>query len=200
MKYITVNLLGEAAPRPSALALPAGVDLDAGLIAVVIVGGIVAFGVPQLATWGVERFLNEPATAQIEAMKNEVGRSKIGSQQLVERQKELEGLEGDLRSLQGLIGPGGTWAGVLEELRAITPTDLWLTDVKTEGQHIEVSGAALDYKAVAYFYTNFQNSRNFAGPVMGSVSEDAAAQGAGGRNIVRFTIRASIIAPGVTGS
>ncbi len=200
MKYITVNLLGADAPRAGGLPIPAGVDLDPGLIAVVLVGGILAFGLPQFATWGVDHFLNDPATAQIDAMKNEVSRSKSGSQQLVERQKELEGLETDLNSLQGLVGHGGTWAAVLEELRAITPTDAWLTDLRTDGNHIEVTGNALDYKAVAYFYTNFQNSRNFAGPVLGAITEDAATQGAGGRHVVKFTIRASLIAPGLSGS
>lgn len=196
MKYININLLGPEAQKPSGLAMPAGLDLDPVLIGIVVLGALFSLGVPNVLTWGVDKFLNEPASATIDANTRKLQGLKSGSLQLVERQKELETLEADLRSLQGLVGVGGRWASILEELRAITPTDLWLTSLKTEGDKIEMTGAALDYKAVAYFYTNFQNSRNFAGPILGTVAEQAGADGS--RPVVQFTMRASIVTPGVS--
>lgn len=197
MKYININLLGPDAQKPSALPIPAGLEFDPVLIGIVLLGSLVSFGLPNVLTWGVEKFLNEPAASTIDANTKKLQGLKSGSLQLVERQKELETLEADLRALQGLVGVGGRWASILEELRAITPTDLWLTGLKTEGDKLEMTGSALDYKAVAYFYTNFQNARNFAGPILGTVAEQAGIDGS--RPVVQFTMRASIVTPGVGG-
>jgi len=196
MKTITINLLGGDAQKPSGLPIPSGIDLDPVLILIALVGLVMSFGLPNVLTWGVDHFLNEPADRQIQDQKAQMAKNTSGSQRMLERQKVLEGLENDLKALQGLVGQGGTWAGVLEELRAITPTDLWLTDLKTDGNRIEVNGSALDYKAVAYFYTNFQNSRNFAGPILGAINQTA---GDNGRDVVRFSLRATIVTPGLSG-
>ena len=196
MKYININLLGPEAQRSSGLAIPAGVDIDPVLIGIGAGGLLVAFAVPHMMAWGVDSFLNGPADQRIRAQEEEIKKNASGSQLLVERQKELQGLESDYQALQGLVGVGGTWASILEELRAITPTDLWLTEFKTDGGRIELAGSALDYKAVAYFYTNFQNSRNFAGPVLNAVSEESGT----GRATVRFSLRATIVTPGISGS
>lgn len=195
MKTININLLGPEAQKTPAIPIPAGIDIDPIMIVIVLVGLAVSFGMPNVLTWGVDRFLNEPADRTLQEQKAEISRNKSGSQQLVERQKELEGLETDLKSLQGLVGHGGRWASILEELRAITPTDLWLTELRTDGSQLELSGAALDYKAVAYLYTNFQNARSFAGPILGNISEESGVSE--GRPIVRFAMRASIVTPGL---
>ncbi len=197
MKYININLLGPEVQKTSALPIPAGIDLDPILIGIVVLGATLSFGLPNVLTWGVDTFLSAPADVTIAANNQKIKGLQSGSLQLVERQKELEALETDLHSLQGLVGLGGTWASILEELRAVTPTDLWLTQVTAENDKLEMTGAALDYKAVAYFYTNFQNSRNFAGPILGTVAEEAGGEGA--RPVVRFTMRVSIVTPGVSG-
>ncbi|MBI6547009.1 MAG: PilN domain-containing protein [Cyanobacteria bacterium NC_groundwater_1444_Ag_S-0.65um_54_12] len=192
MRTININLL---APEPAAatgLSLPSQLDIDPLLILIGVIGVAVSFGIPNLTKWGVITFLCEPADRQIAEQEAELKHSEHGSQELVKRQKLVEGLETDYQVLQGLFSKRGVWVNILEELRGLTPTDVWFDSLTTTGNDITIVGNALDYRAIAYFYTNFQHARNFTAPSLSGIKLGAA----GDQSLVSFTLKATLAGAG----
>ena len=187
MKPITINLLG-AETKAVALALPSATQLDMPLVTIVAIGLIAVLGLPPLALWVVDTFLVNPATAQSDDLTRQIGQNKGAVKQLNLLQADVTKRQHDLDELEGLVGRGGGWASTLEELRNLTPTDLWLTSFRADSGGVSLSGDALAYKDVAYFYTNLQNARNFSAPILSNVAITTLA----GQQVVQFSLHAAI--------
>jgi Tfp pilus assembly protein PilN len=184
MKIISINLVGE---RPvTKLALAEGLNVDPMLILTVGVGLIAALSVPSLLGFVLDSFLINPTQAQIDQIKQSIGTNKGKASQLAVIQKQAQALEGDYNTLLTLARQSGEWKTVLEEIRDLTPTDMWLTHLEIDGgKKLKLEGSALDYRAIAFFYTNMQGASHFSHPVLGGLE---AQEAQAGQPVIRFTL------------
>lgn len=187
MKPITINLIGETSGP--ALGALGELNIDPALIITGVVGLLVALIVPNLIGVIIDNFLINPANAQISQLQQSIGSNKGRAIQLTKLQKQLNSLEGDYSTLLSLAKESSTWKSVLEEIRDLTPTDLWLTSLSIDGgQKLHMSGAARSYQAIAFFYTNLQNAETLSHPVLGNLQSDEI----GNQQIVRFSVDCDI--------
>lgn len=188
MKTISINLVGE---RPvSKLALSPEFSIDPMLLVTAVVGLVSAFTVPSLLGVAIDNFLLNPTSAQIDRIKQSIGANKGRASQLGVIQKQAQSLEGDYNTLLTLARQTGEWKTVLEEIRDLTPTDMWLTHLSIEsGNKLKLEGSALDYRAIAFFYTNLQGASHFSHPVLGGLQ---AEQAQSGQPVIRFTLDCDI--------
>ena len=192
MKLLSINLL---APEDRSLSLGLAVDaqqLDPVLIGVIASGLVAVLALPPLVTWAIDTLLVNPATSQSQDLAAQINRNNGAGRKVKELQAEVDARKQDLAELEGIVGQGGHWGSTLEELRNLTPTNLWLTELKAASDDVDLTGEALDYKDVAYFYTNLQNAHDFAAPVLGTISMSSV----GSQAVVGFTLHATIVSPG----
>lgn len=183
MKTITINLLGESSSE-SKLALP-GLDIDPQLLITAVLALGLGFLTPNVANWVLQTFMINPAVEQVAQLEQEIGASGNKATQLAQTQKEIESLESDYRVLLKLTQESGRWKDVFEELRDLTPTDMWFTGLTVgDNSKLTLTGYALDYRAVAFFYTNLQKSRSFARPVLGSIGSSVI----DGQPVIQFQV------------
>jgi Tfp pilus assembly protein PilN len=187
---INVNLLGEQADER--IRLP--IDQDMLVLMGIGVGGmILAMLLPLIVNLFLSSVLIARENSEAERLDSILGRSSGELQQLDKKKEQLRSLESELTYLQSLMGQGAVWPTLMEELRVITPTEMWLTSVGINGNSLTVSAVALNYRAVAYFYTNLQNSTNFADPVLGAISTNENAQKTpGALNTIAFRMTCQV--------
>lgn len=190
MTTININLLPEelrAKPSggssmgdmpPKEALVPIGIGL-----AIAVVIGLV----PML----MENYMilprEEAVQAEEDRIKREIDKYKEmkKSLQALEQKKEL--LRQQVATLETVAGGRMQWAEMLNELRSVTPGNLWFDTMRTDSAKgtLQVSGAALDYSSVAYFYRNLQNSDYFDAPVL---SRTEMSNGNNGVSLVSFTV------------
>ncbi len=167
MKTITINLLGESSSEK--LAIP-GLDIDPQLLITAALSLGLGLLVPNVANMVLQNFMINPAIEQVAQLDQEIGASGNKATRLANTQKEIQALESDYRVLLQLTQESGRWKDMFEELRDLTPTDMWFTGLTVEGNtRLTLTGYSLDYRAVAFFYTNLQKSRSFSRPVLGAI-------------------------------
>lgn len=130
----------------------------------------------------------EAAVAEQEtAIQQEIDKYNTTLQSLKSIADNKEVLRAQLATLQSVAGGRMSWGDVLNEMRSLTPGNLWFESFKSDGatNKIQVSGAALDYSSVAYFHRNLQNSDYFDEPVL---SRTEMSTGGNGITVVNFTI------------
>ncbi len=194
MKTININLIGD---RPaSKLALAPELDIDPGLL-IAAVGGLAgAFLLPTLIAMVLDNFFIAPTNAEIQQLQQSTTQSRAKSKEIESIQKQAEALEGDYNTLLTLAKQTGAWKTVLEEVRDLTPTDMWLTRLAIEGgSKLKLEGTALDYRSIAFFYTNLQNAGNFNHPVLGGLQSETM----GPQTVIRFTVDCDLSANPVGG-
>ncbi|HEY9766451.1 MAG TPA: PilN domain-containing protein [Chroococcales cyanobacterium] len=174
MITININLVGEKGSEK--IKLPVDVDADMlGLVGVGAAGFIVALLIPFFFNFIVDGVLLARAARESERLKGVLGKSSGEMAKIGEYRTHLRALEGEYNLLKTLVGQGAIWPSILEELRTLIPTDMWVTNVAIGGNTLRITARALNYKAVAYFYTNLQNAKNFASPVLGPISSKGGA-------------------------
>jgi len=168
MKTITINLLGETSSE-SKLAI-SGLDIDPQLLITAVLSLGLGLLVPNVTNMVLQNFMINPAIERVAQLDQEIGASGNKATQLAKTQKDIEALESDYRVLLQITQESGRWKDMFEELRDLTPTDMWFTGLHViDNNKLTLTGYALDYRAVAFFYTNLQKSRSFARPVLGSI-------------------------------
>lgn len=183
MTQININLLGDAAP--SGLGLSADLNLDPALIITGVVGMLSALIVPNVLAFLIDNYMIAPTEKHIEQIKTNIGANKGKATQLAQLQRQLNSMEGDYDTLLTLAQESSTWKSVLEEVRDVTPTDCWLTQLSIEGgTRLKMAGVAINYQAIAYFYTNLQNGTTFFRPILGGLQADQT----GGQSTIRFNV------------
>ncbi len=183
---ITINLLGEA--TADKLKLP-GLNIDPQLLITAALSLGLGLLTPNVANMVLQNFLINPATEQVNLLDQDIGASGNKATQLANAQKQIEALESDYRVLLQLTQESGRWKDMFEELRDLTPTDMWFTNLDVGANtKLTLSGFALDYRAVAFFYTNLQKSRSFARPVLGSISSSVI----DGQAVIQFQVDCDI--------
>lgn len=185
MKVININLLGD---RPASL-LPSNLNIDPELLIKGGVGAALALLLPLIIGFSVDTFLLGPAIAENERLRQSIGSNTNAGKALKKDQERATALEKDYASLLSLAAQSATWKSVLEEVRDLTPTDAWLTKLSIEGTNkLKIEGKALDYRAIAFFYTNFQNANHFSRPMLGSLQSESV----GGQAVIRFDLDCDI--------
>jgi Tfp pilus assembly protein PilN len=190
MKTITINLLGDGTSEK--FGLP-GLDVDPQLIVTAALSLGLGLLTPNVANMVLQHFLITPAIEQVAQLDQQIGASGTKATQLSNTQKEIEALESDYRVLLQLTQESGRWKDMLEELRDLTPTDMWFTQLNVDGNsRLMLTGYALDYRAVAFFYTNLQKSQSFARPVLGAIGSSVI----DGQPVIQFQVDCDLNAPG----
>lgn len=121
----------------------------------------------------LRRLDEEIALLQPQVQRVEAFRSQI------EQAKRKEAL---LRRLEQAVFP---WDRVLEEVRAIIPKDVWLTNLTSDERgNVTIGGFGLSYAAVANFLANLEASPSFQDVDLGGSQKQQIA----GRDVVNFTV------------
>lgn len=188
MKTIDINLVGERTGSKTALGALGNLrrlNLDYETLAPGVLALVAALIAPNVISWGVDTFLIAPTNARMEELQRDIGSNNSKAKKLARTQKQTTALESDYNALLVLSQQGSTWKTVLEQLRDYTPVDLWLTKMSFgKDSKLRIEGSALDYKSIAYFFTNLQGSTTFLRPVLGPMT--SAEQG--GQLLVNFSI------------
>jgi len=113
-----------------------------------------------------------PQVAEVEALQRQINEAR--------RKEQL------LRELEGLRIP---WEPVLNELRKVMPSDVWLIriDAKSDGS-LTFNGFGMSYEAVARFMVNLDNSTLFQDSDLTIGQKQAQA----GRDVINFSVTARL--------
>jgi len=130
----------------------------------------------------VERQVAE-VNRQMDALRDQVRRVED-----LRRQLELARRKSDLlKSLEAARVP---WDAILEELRAVLPQDVWLTQIELqEAGAMTFNGYGLSYTSVARFMVSLEGSELFRNIDMLSSQTQAVA----GRQVVSFSLTGQFV-------
>ncbi len=124
----------------------------------------------------------DEVNARIEALKPQVAEVEGLQRQIAEARRK----EQLLRELQSLRIP---WEKVLNELRKITPTDVWLTGVDAKGEgSLAFRGFGLSYESVARFMVSLDASPMFQEPDLTLGQKQVQ----GNRDVISFVVIARL--------
>jgi Tfp pilus assembly protein PilN len=191
MTTININLLPEelrpvsggsgGGNMPSKEAM---LPIGAGLVAAIVLAAL-----PTLFT----TMVLEPKAAELSAKDEELTQeinkynTTLNSLKAIADNKEM--LRQQLATLQSVAQGGGvSLADMLNELRALTPANLWFEGLTTDAAKgtMQLTGGALDYSSVAFFQRNLQHSDFFENPVLNQTQMTANQET--GVNVVKFTL------------
>ena len=135
----------------------------------------------------------DTAQSRVRQMENDIAMFKPQLDQVAafrakkaELQKKIDIIDGLDRARKGPVR-------VMDELATHTPERLWLEQVTTKGDSIEIAGQSLDNELVAVFLGALGDSPYFESVDLNSTE---LASGDGGLKVVKFKIQASMVAPG----
>jgi Tfp pilus assembly protein PilN len=182
MSLISINLLPEEL-RPQKKAkgsggLPSLGSLDQEVLKPLLIGGLAFILVglsPTLADW----FWLAPRTASVEAAEAEIAAETTKLQATLDEVKRLDTKKTDLDKQFNLLnvvaGQRSTAAEMLDELRDLTPANVWYTAYKIDNAKDEVTltGVSLDYASVAFLTRNLEHAKFYAEPVLTSTEKTA---------------------------
>jgi Tfp pilus assembly protein PilN len=172
MATININLLPEELrPGKGGGSSFSGPQMDRAAMMPIAIGGVVALvlgATPSLANmlwldpWA-ESVAGEMAEVQAEIDKYNTTLGELKTQSAREDQ-----LKKQLTTLQSVAGVTASWGEILNELRTLTPGNLWFDTFKADSERSEISiaGGSLDYGSVAYFHRNLEASEFFVNPVL----------------------------------
>jgi Tfp pilus assembly protein PilN len=170
MTMININLLpdelrGQKTGGGGGIDPDAIVPLGAGLLAAIVIALIpTAISLFYLDDWEA-RTLQAKTDVEAEIQKFEGTLSEL---ERIGKQKESLALQ--YNNLQSVAGATPSWGDRLNELRNLTPANLWYSGFKVSDPagDIAISGLALDFEAVAYLQRNLDASTHFESPVLKS--------------------------------
>lgn len=191
MTTININLLPEELrSKPSGGSIGGGDGPSKEALIPIVIGGVAAL-VIGLVPYSLNAFWldgREATVAEQEAaIQQEIDKynTTLASLKAITDNKEV--LRAQLATLQSVAGGRMSWGDVLNEMRSLTPGNLWFESFRSDGatSKVSVTGAALDYSSVAYFHRNLQNSDYFVDPIL---SRTEMTTGGNGITVVNFTI------------
>jgi Tfp pilus assembly protein PilN len=191
MRPININLAGSK-PATRLAAVP---ELDLDLIlsfAPYVVALAVGWLLPKVVGSAFDAFVLTNLQRTIDENNQRIGANKGKAKELQAIQAEATRLEEDARAMQQDVKSDQAWQDVLDEIRVLTPTGLWLRTLKFDKRRLILEGSALEYRDIAYFVTNFQNSRRFNAPVLGNLSASIS----GNQTVIQFSLECDIAAGG----
>lgn len=121
-------------------------------------------------------------------------------QALIVQVKQFETRKAQLQERVGLIedlrkGQGGP-VHLVDEISRSLPDLLWLTEIKQAGQEMTITGRCTATTALSDFAGNLVLGGYFKKPVeINDMQVEPAQRGAGGVDVIRFSIKATIAEP-----
>lgn len=172
--------MGNMPTLDRATMMPIGI----GLIAAIAIGAVpsVARSV-WLDPWS-EQVAGEDAEVQAE-----IDKYNTTLNDLKKQADTKEVLKKQLTTLQNVAGVTASWGTILNELRTLTPGNLWFDSFKADSAaaNLTITGYSLDYGSVAYFHRNLEHSEFFVDPALGKTEMVA-----GPVPTVRFDIKVGV--------
>ena len=197
MTTININLLPEDL-RPKGGS--GGSGLPPRDVLVPIIGGAIIAGVIAAIPYFIQTYVLQPweddVQSQTDQVKKEIDKYNITLKSIKAMDSQRDQLHAQLATLETVAGAGTSWSDLLNELRSLTPSNLWFDSLKADpskGQ-LSLSCEALDYSSVAYFNTNLAHSEHFENPQLGATT---MSQGSNGVKLVKFTITVDMKKPKV---
>lgn len=124
----------------------------------------------------------EEVNARIEELKPQVAEVEALQRQITEARRK----EQLLRQLESLRIP---WETVMNELRKIMPSDVWLIRIEAKGEgNLTFNGFGMSYEAVARFMVNLDNSALFQDSDLSIGQKQTQA----GREVINFSVNAHL--------
>lgn len=191
MRPINVNLAG-ARPATRLAAVP---ELDIDLIITfvpAVLAVILAMIVPRVIGSVFDGFVVTGLQRSIDETNQRIGANKGKAKELQTIQKDAIRLEEDAQAILGVVQEHQSWQDVLEEVRILTPTSMWLRGLRIDKRHLVIEGSALEYRDIAFFVTNMQNSSRFNQPVLGDLSASVS----GSQTVVEFKLECDVLQGG----
>lgn len=162
------------------------------MVLAVVVAALIA-GVPTLLNmfWLDPRDQAAQATGQ--QLDADIGKYKAVLRKVKTLSDNKEQLRQQLATLQSVAQGRTPYADMLNELRSLTPEDLWFDSLKTDSAkgEVDLEGEALDYNSVAFFYHNLAHSDFFKNPVLSQTQMSSQ----GGINLVKFQLNVTMNKP-----
>lgn len=192
MTTININLLPEELRPVGGGSSGGGSSLSPEVIGPIAGGLVLAILIAAAPTVYTSMML-DPKVAELSAKDEELTQeinkynTTLGSLKAIADNKEQ--LRQQLATLQSVAGNGGPGlADMLNELRALTPANLWFENLATDGGKgtLTLTGAALDYSSVAFFQRNLQHSDFFENPQLGQTQMSTSGQD--GVSVVKFSM------------
>ena len=172
MATININLLPEELrPGKSGGGSFGAPSFDRATMMPIVIGGIAAVALGASPTLADSMWLSpwvEAVAAEDAEVQADIDKFNTTLNELKNQGERETMLAKQLSTLQGVAGVTASWGEILNELRTLTPGNLWFDTFKadTEKAEISVAGGALDYGSVAYFHRNLEHSEFFANPVL----------------------------------
>lgn len=169
---IKINLAAERKAAKAKAASPVAKLEGAGggqnylLIAIILLGVVVAGAWYWVRSSELSRMRQEKADAQVELQRLEAIRKKADE---FTRQKEL--LERKINLITDLKKKQTVPVHILDQVSRNLPDFLWLDSMSATANQIVISGKATTYNAVSNFYDNLLASGQFTDVVLGRTSE-----------------------------
>ncbi len=180
MATININLLPEELRPGKGGGGMSAPSIDRAAMMPIAIGGIVALvlgATPSLADSMWLTPWTETVAAEDAEIQAEIDKYNTTLKDLQSQGDRENLLKKQLATLQGVAGVTASWGEILNELRTLTPGNLWFESFKADNEksEITVAGGALDYGSVAYFHRNLEHSEFFANPVLSKTEMTAGA-------------------------
>lgn len=172
MATININLLPEELrPGKSGGGSFGGPTMDRATMMPIAIGGIAMLALGASPTLADSMWLtpwSEAVALEDQEVQADIDKFNTTLNELKSQGEREDLLKKQLATLQGVSGVTPSWGEILNELRTLTPGNLWFDTFKadTDKSEISVAGGSLDYGSVAYFHRNLEHSEFFANPVL----------------------------------
>lgn len=172
MATININLLPEELrPGKSGGGSFSGPSMDRATMMPIVIGAVAALALGAAPSMADSMWLvpwQEEVAAEDEQVQRDIDKFNTTLKDLKSQGEREETLKKQLATLQGVAGVTASWGEILNELRTLTPGNLWFETFKADSDKsvISVAGGALDYGSVAYFHRNLEHSEFFVNPVL----------------------------------
>jgi Tfp pilus assembly protein PilN len=179
---IRINLL----PKERIRGVSVAPRILVGFVAVVVVVGLVL-----VTLWlNLQNALLRGEIAQVNARIEEL-RPQVAEVEALQRQiNEARRKEQLLHQLQAMRIP---WEKVMNELRKVLPTDVWLNHIDAKGDGtLTFEGFGLSYESVARFMVSLNASPVFINADMRSAHKTSVAN----REVISFALTTQLAPPG----
>ncbi|MEB3195798.1 MAG: PilN domain-containing protein [Candidatus Sericytochromatia bacterium] len=193
MTTININLLPEEMrPGKGSSVSGGGFSLDqAALVPIGIGAGlaVVLFMIPS----ALVSLYFDPKDAELDQtiaeVQEEIDKYNTSLKDLQGQSDRRDQLRKQLNTLQSVAGVTASWGAILNELRTLTPGNMWFEEFRVDSAKSELllKGGALDYGAVAYFQRNLEHSEYFSGPTLRR-TENLPAEGRAGYIAFEMTV------------
>jgi type IV pilus assembly protein PilN len=133
----------------------------------------------------------ERTNARVRQMENDIEQFQPQLDQVAAFKKKKAELEKKIDVIEGLDRARSGPVRVMDELAMRTPDRLWLTQISTKGDTINLKGQSLDNELVALFLRSLGESEYFSSVDLGAAKLTESK----GLKLVRFDIDAKLVNP-----